>query len=220
MSNLFNLDRVLILKEKLGWDTVFIAIDLHDTIVYGKLHPRYKSGQFDYFQHATDVLKHWTETPWIKLILFSSSSEKHINDFLTNVAEYGVKFDYVNKNPECSGTTKETANFGEKFYYNVLLDDRAGFNGDEDWAKIKLLFKYPLWVQRPTMTHVKTDVMSFDWNSITEDDLVYTDGDDEITIYKDYHKNHDKGIVYHAKIPKVAFDIIADGAVRDLLDRD
>jgi hypothetical protein len=204
MSNLFNLDRVLILKEKLGWDTVFIAIDLHDTIVYGKLHPRYKSGQFDYFQHATDVLKHWTETPWIKLILFSSSSEKHINDFLTNVAEYGVKFDYVNKNPECSGTTKETANFGEKFYYNVLLDDRAGFNGDEDWAKIKLLFNIPFDSNR--IAHIKLDVNKFNWDQIdnTVTSISLNKEKSEIEVVKS------PNVILHLKIPPQVVQLITN----------
>ena len=46
----------------------------------------------------------------------------------------GIVFDYLTENPEVPNT--ENGNFTDKFYYNFLLDDKAGFYPTEDWDKV------------------------------------------------------------------------------------
>jgi hypothetical protein len=48
--------------------------------------------------------------------------------------QHGIVIDYVNENPECVDT--KLATFTDKFYFNVILDDKAGFEGDTDWALV------------------------------------------------------------------------------------
>ena len=44
---------------------------------------------------------------------------------------YGIKFDYINENP--LEVNSELSDFSKKFYFNILLDDKAGFYPKEDW---------------------------------------------------------------------------------------
>ena len=43
-----------------------------------------------------------------------------------------IKFDYLNENPECL-TESHQGDYSKKFYFNLLLDDRAGFDYTTDW---------------------------------------------------------------------------------------
>jgi hypothetical protein len=69
------------------------------------------------------------------LILWTSSYEKYVDSVRKKLQDnYGIKFDYFNENPECINT--KTGCFDNKFYYNVLIDDKAGFNPESDWLEI------------------------------------------------------------------------------------
>ena len=46
----------------------------------------------------------------------------------------GVSFDFFNENPLCEST--ELCNFKDKFYFNVLIDDKAGFDGESGWIDV------------------------------------------------------------------------------------
>jgi hypothetical protein len=50
---------------------------------------------------------------------------------------HDIYFDYGNQNPEVWNT--KTGCFDQKFYFSVLLDDKAGFDFDTDW---KLIYEY------------------------------------------------------------------------------
>jgi hypothetical protein len=113
------------------WDTIYIAIDLHDTICTGK----YLNNQpYNFLGKSKETLQFFSKAKWIKLILFTSSYEEQINSCLIWLEKNDIHFDYVNENPECENTT--TGNFNNKFYYNVLLDDKAGFYPEKDWEDI------------------------------------------------------------------------------------
>ena len=42
--------------------------------------------------------------------------------------------DLINNNPEFKKT--DICDFTEKFYFDILLDDKAGFEGEKDWKDI------------------------------------------------------------------------------------
>ena len=50
-------------------------------------------------------------------------------------AGHCIYFDYANENPECTDTSH--ASFKEKPYCNVILDDKAGLEGNTDWFLIE-----------------------------------------------------------------------------------
>jgi hypothetical protein len=84
---------------------------------------------------AKEVLDVLYDSQLHRTILWTSSH----HDAVTNVTNtFGLKFHYFNENPECSNT--EMCDFGRKFYFNILIDDKAGFDGNYDWWLIKMAF--------------------------------------------------------------------------------
>ena len=131
--NIFNLERCFEEKKKRGWTRIYVCIDVHDVILEGKYN-RFNEGA-EYFPNALNVLRRWTEKKEICLILWSSSHNDAISKVYDNLAKEGVHFDYINSNPECPNT--HLCDFGKKFYFNILLDDKAGFEGKTDWFLIE-----------------------------------------------------------------------------------
>jgi len=120
-------------KKKRKWPKLFWAIDLHATIISG-VYSKNNEGAV-IAPDAIDVLKYLTEHPEHVLILWTSSYKEPIKNILDKLGKYGIKFDYVNKNPECPNT--ELCDFKGKFYFNILLDDKGFFEMDKDWTEIK-----------------------------------------------------------------------------------
>ena len=69
------------------------------------------------------------------MILWTSSHQSYAQKHLDRLEELGVKFQYFNENPICTNT--QLCDFGGKFYFNVVLDDKAGFEGATDWKDIQ-----------------------------------------------------------------------------------
>ena len=49
-------------------------------------------------------------------------------------AEYGIKFNHINLNTEEKNTS--LCCFDEKTYFNVGIDDKFGFDPQEDWKEV------------------------------------------------------------------------------------
>lgn len=131
--NVFNIERAFKRMREEKWPKMYWAIDFHDVLFKGY----YKIDQsHDIYPGAIEVLKNLTKRKDMVLIGYTSS---HYRAFkLTNMwlwLNHEVQFNYLNCNPEC-GTT-DLADFRQKFYYNILLDDKAGFVGETDWKLIK-----------------------------------------------------------------------------------
>ena len=131
--NLFNIERAYADKKRRNWDKLFICIDVHDVILEGKY--LLMNDGAAYFPNALNVLRQWSGRPDISLILWTSSHVVATAKVLDDLEKEGVRFNYVNENPECPNTN--LCDFGRKFYFNVLLDDKAGFSGSEDWFLIE-----------------------------------------------------------------------------------
>jgi hypothetical protein len=69
----------------------------------------------------------------IVLILFTSTYKQSLEPFFNWCEEHQIKFKFFNENPECPSNS--TGDFSRKFYYNVLIDDRAGFDPSE-WLDV------------------------------------------------------------------------------------
>jgi len=50
------------------------------------------------------------------------------------VQRFDLNFNAINCNSECPNTS--LCDFQDKFYFNFLLDDKAGFDGAKDWREI------------------------------------------------------------------------------------
>ena len=116
-------------KIKRKWGKIYIAIDLHDTIIEGKYNLNNDGANF--FPNSIEVLRNLSNRSDICLILWTSSYDIPIQISLDKLSEYDIDFNYINENPECPNT--QLCNFDGKFYFNILIDDKAGWDGLTDW---------------------------------------------------------------------------------------
>lgn len=119
-------------KEK-KYDKIFTAVDLHDVIFPGNYTLNNHGKEF--YPGAKEVLQFFSARSDIVLILWTSSHKKPIQDVLKWLKENKINFDFVNENPLCLNTL--LCQFDKKFYFDLLLDDKAGFSAESDWFKLK-----------------------------------------------------------------------------------
>jgi hypothetical protein len=114
------------------WYETYWAFDLHGTIIK----PTYKGTEVIYYPWAKKTLQLLTTRQDIKMILWTSSYPEEITQYIGKFFYDKIRFDAVNENP---GISSKHGNFGyyeNKFYFNVLLDDKAGFDPETEWKEI------------------------------------------------------------------------------------
>lgn len=129
----FNIARAFEQKHQRGWEFMYWMIDLHDTVFPGK----YASDQdLDMYPGCAEVLQWISNRPDQKIIIWTSSYDQHVNEVRQMLwDDHKIVIDFYNENPDCGNT--HYATFETKPYFNVLLDDKAGFQGETDWFAIK-----------------------------------------------------------------------------------
>ena len=128
--NIFNIQRSLEMKAERNWDTLYVATDLHSTLI-----KPYYNDVIEFYPDAVEVMKWFNSRPDFKVILWTSSYEPEITAFLIEAYKKGIRIDFVNSNPLEQNSKKGC--FTRKFYFNILLEDRSGFVGETDWILIK-----------------------------------------------------------------------------------
>ena len=116
-------------KVERKWEKLYWGIDLHDTIITGTYN-RLNSGAVIY-PYAKETLDYLYNSPDHYTILWTSSYMTSIQDV---VQRFDLNFNAINCNSECPNTS--LCDFQDKFYFNFLLDDKAGFDGAKDWREI------------------------------------------------------------------------------------
>lgn len=110
---------------------IYIMVDVHNTI----LKPTFdKKETFEYFPYAKETLKLLSEKENIKLIMWTSSYDEKIQMYLKHFEENGIIFNFVNENKEYGNVS--FACFDTKFYYDIGIDDKFGFDAEHDWKEI------------------------------------------------------------------------------------
>jgi hypothetical protein len=128
--NLFNIERSLQMKVQRDWNTLYVAVDLHATLI-----KPYYDDIFEFYPDAIEVIQWFNKRPDFRVILWTASYPNEIKEFLKEAKENDITFDYINENPRELNSRKGC--FDDKFYFNILLDDKAGFVGETDWTLIK-----------------------------------------------------------------------------------
>lgn len=114
-----------------GWDRIYVGVDIHETV----LKPTWsKELSVEYYDYAKECLQILSKDPRVCLILWSCSLPEFNQEYSDNFKNDDITFDYINENPECPST--DYANFDLKLYFNVGLDDKFGFDPEEDWVDI------------------------------------------------------------------------------------
>jgi hypothetical protein len=121
--------------KRKGWRKTYWAFDIHGTLV----RPNHKKDEIAtaFYHHVIEVMQIISKRQDIVRILYTCSYPHEIDQYLGYFAEHGIHFDYVNENPEV--TDGGYGYYKDKFYFNVLFEDKAGFNGETDWLAVRQL---------------------------------------------------------------------------------
>lgn len=119
-----------------NWDTVYWAIDLH-----GVCFPsNYQQGDYTFINETCkEALRAISARPESRIILWSSCHAVEQKAIMEFFGLHGIKVHYFNQNPEVEDT--KTGCFAKKFYFSVLLDDKAGFDPEQDWEEVLRLME-------------------------------------------------------------------------------
>lgn len=118
-------------RDKKIYDKCYIMVDLHNTVFV----PTFDNPEnFKYFRWAKQCLQILSKIPWIKLIMWTSCYPDKLEMYRKHFEDNNIYFDYVNENPECNNSNY--ACFDNKFYFDIGIDDRFGFEAEKDWSEL------------------------------------------------------------------------------------
>ena len=121
-----------------GWNKIYVAIDIHDTILASNYLKDTISRSF--FPGALNTLQYLSKRKDVVLIMYTSSHPDEIWKYKQFFEINKIHFDYENENPEVT-TTEGYGCYDKKFYFNVLIEDKAGFDADQDWLLVQSTFE-------------------------------------------------------------------------------
>jgi hypothetical protein len=121
-------------KVKRGWDKTYWAIDIHGTIIK----PNYEAGNIpkNFYPYSLECLRLLSDREDVCLILYTCSHPHEIEEYLELFRKERINFKFVNENPEVKTEENGYGCYNRKFYFNVLFEDKAGFDPEEDWEEI------------------------------------------------------------------------------------
>lgn len=135
MSLLQAVDRAYKLLKERDWSKIYWAIDLHGVC----LKSNYIPNKYEWINHdAVQTLQLINKLPESEIIIWTSCYPHEYQAISEFFGEIGVNC-YINCNPEIENI--ETGCFDEKFYFSILLDDKAGFDPETDWSQIFVYLK-------------------------------------------------------------------------------
>jgi len=129
--------RMFVHAEKREWFETYWAIDIHGTVSI----PDYRktSKEIEYYPYAKESLQIMTQRKDIIMIMSTSSYPEEIKTYIKQFDKDNIHFNYINENPDISTNKGSYGFYEKKFYFNVNLDDKAGFDPEIDW---ELIYNY------------------------------------------------------------------------------
>ena len=134
------IEKMFIHSMEKQWFETYWFFDLHGVISK----PDYRKSVKDivYYPYAKETLQFITKNRHdIIMVLFTSSYPDEIKIYVDILAKDGIHFKYINENPEISDIKGSFGYYDKKPYYNVLIDDKCGFDPYLDWKPILKYFK-------------------------------------------------------------------------------
>ena len=125
---------------KKEWYETYWAIDIHSTMLV----PSYdlNEDKMEFYPYAKEAMQKISKRKDIVLILWTCSYPQEIEKYLKFFEKNGIHFHHVNSNP---GISSNKGNFGyyeDKFYINVGIDDKFGFDPVKEWKEIHDLMEH------------------------------------------------------------------------------
>ncbi len=115
-------------------DYMYVAVDIHETILK-PTHSIEMSTEF--YKFAKRTLQFMSAHKRIKLIIYTSTLPDTTLKYHEFFKTHGINFDFINGNNEIP--SPHYADFSLKFFFNVLIEDKTGFDAENDWLP---LYKY------------------------------------------------------------------------------
>lgn len=114
------------------FDCFYIAVDAHETFI----RPTYDSdAPFEFINDdAKTALQFLSNIDEVCLILWTSMWDDDVELLEEWLATHNIYFSEFNQNQYEDSTAY--ANFDSKFYFSLLLDDKAGFDPSVDWKTV------------------------------------------------------------------------------------
>jgi len=125
--------------ERKQWPYIYVFIDLHSTLIK----PNYQYGNIptEMYDGALEGLKMLQEAKDVKIIMYTCSHPHEIDEYIRFFDGLGIKWDYINENSEVTTNLNGYGCYDKKPYYNVLMDDKAGFDAETDWTELNNFLK-------------------------------------------------------------------------------
>ena len=132
MSLINHIHHIFNLKKEKGWKYIYIAVDVHGTI----LKPSHNKNEnlYEFYPFALETLQKLSQMEDICLIMNTSSFEEKQLEYQKFFKDLGVNFKYINSNPEIKNN--DFACFDKKFFLDIGIDDKYGFDANKDWKAI------------------------------------------------------------------------------------
>lgn len=131
MSIIKAVDRAYRVMAERDWDTIYWCVDLHGVC----LKSNYQQGGYEWInEEALKTLQLINNLSESKIILWSSVYEEEKKAISRFFNGHGIILHGFNDNVYEKNT--KVSSFDQKFYFSVLLDDKAGFDPETDWRAI------------------------------------------------------------------------------------
>ena len=124
--------RALVGAKRKKWDKIYVAIDIHDTIVYGNYNVNELPTEF--IANSKEVLQYLSKREDIVLLIYTCSHPEEIIKYVEFFNQHNINFKYANNNIDVPNNALGC--YDSKMYFNVLLEDKAGFNAETEWTDI------------------------------------------------------------------------------------
>ena len=126
-------------KVKRGWDKTYWFFDIHGTI----LKPNYTYGNTpkDFYPYAKETLQYISQLTDVCMIIYTCSHPHEIDQYVKLFESCGIKFQYINENPEIPTDINGYGCYDKKPYMNVLFEDKAGFDPLTEWEEVLSFMK-------------------------------------------------------------------------------
>ena len=118
--------------RRLGWEKTYWAFDIHETM----LKPNWIARNIptEFYPDAKEALRLLSDREDIVMFLYTCSHPHDTDEYIRLFEDNDIYFNYVNENPEV--VNSDLGYYDKKPYFNVLLDDKAGFDPYVEWPAI------------------------------------------------------------------------------------
>jgi len=128
-----------LLNKRDDWEHVYYAFDLHGTIIK----PNYEAGNIptEFYPYALEVLQMLSKRDDVCMYIYTCSHPHEQAQYIELFKGLDIEFKWVNENPEVPTDNTGYGYYEDKPYFNVLFEDKAGFDPEEDWEDVRDYFK-------------------------------------------------------------------------------